>query len=109
MRMTLKYAVNNIVYIETNASFIKDSDLLNAKVRPHAYDCEIRRRLGDFTRRLDVKEKDFYSGTIKETKDFIAKIKKISKEYYVRTYKVNNVGDKYCYAKNILHCLIFVE
>lgn len=99
MRMTLKYASNNIVYIETNASFIKDSDLLNAKVRPHAYDCEIKHRLGEFTRRIDVKEREFYSETIKETKVFIAKIKKISKEYYVRYYKVNNVDDKYCYAK----------
>lgn len=99
MKITLKYASNNIAYIETNVSFIKDSDLLNAKVRPHAYDCEIKNRLGEFTRDLNVKEKEFYSETIKETKDFIAKIKKISKEYYVRYYKVNNVGDKYCYAK----------
>lgn len=99
MRMTLKYASNNIVYIETNASFVKASDLLNAKVKPRDYDREIKHRLGEFTRRIDVKEREFYSETINETKDFIAKIKKISKEYYVRYYKVNNVGDKYCYAQ----------
>lgn len=98
MKITLKYASNNIQYVETNVNFINENDLLNAKVRPHAYDCEIKSRLGDFTRRIDVKEKHFYSSTLKEMREFITKLKEKSTTYYVRYYKAKNSDDKYCHA-----------
>jgi len=105
IKFKLNYGNGHVCNIETNVNFITADALLNAKVRPHAYDCEIKHRLGDFMRSPNTKGKHTLQSTLKDLKEIISRYKNISETYYIKWYKVVEYGNKPYYVADMTYVL----
>ena len=103
MKFKLNYGNGYVCNIETNVNFITPNDLLNAKVRPHDYDCEIKKNLGPFIRDSNTKCKHTLQKTLKDLKEIINRYKSISETYYIKWHKVTEYETKPYYVADIAY------